>query len=380
MAFVNPAAATLRTSSAQSACPIRATDKGAFVASRAPISATIARSGAGGIRCTVAEPESATRFVDTARAYTVIVTGASSSIGMYAAKTLVERGDTHVVMACRDVAKGENAARSLKFSPGSYTVLELDLSSLDSVRRFVTKFQQGNFRGLSSVVCNAATWHPKDKESRVTVDGFDETIQVNHLGHFLLVNLLMPRLKMSNGRVVFLATETHNPDTLPGKIPPQADLGDLSGLENGLKSGPRTIDGKAFEPTKVYKDSKVCNILTMREMDKRFSKQGVTVAAVFPGCIAESGLFREKRGWFRWLFPLFQKYITRQFVSTEEAGRRVAQVAIAGQFSDSGLYWQWRGSYMKGTADTEPTPIPPTEREASKAERLWDLSSQLVGL
>lgn len=67
----------------------------------------------------------------------------------------------------------------------------------------------------------------------------------------------------------------------------------------------------------AYKDSKVCNVLMMREMDKRFSGDGMIVSALFPGCIAESPLFREKRGWFRTLFPLFQKYVTKQFVSTE---------------------------------------------------------------
>ena len=61
----------------------------------------------------------------------------------------------------------------------------------------------------------------------------------------------------------------------------------------------------------------------MREMDKRFASDGMIVSALFPGCIAESPLFREKRGWFRTLFPVFQKYVTKQFVSTEvrEGGR-----------------------------------------------------------
>ncbi|CAM9935242.1 unnamed protein product, partial [Sphacelaria rigidula] len=67
----------------------------------------------------------------------------------------------------------------------------------------------------------------------------------------------------------------------------------------------------------AYKDSKVCNVLMMREMDKRYKDSGMIVSALFPGCIAESPLFREKRGWFRTLFPLFQKYITKQFVTTE---------------------------------------------------------------
>lgn len=71
-----------------------------------------------------------------------------------------------------------------------------------------------------------------------------------------------------------------------------------------------------FPSRQAYKDSKVCNVLMMREMDKRFSSDGMVVSALFPGCIAESPLFREKRGWFRAGFPVFQKFITKQFVST----------------------------------------------------------------
>lgn len=316
----------------------------------------------------------------SARANTAIITGASSSIGLHAAKELIARGDYHVVMAVRNPAKAQAAAESLQFPAGTYTVLPIDLANLSSVRNFVTEFQKKGFRGLNALVCNAATWHPRDKNPRFTVDGYDETVQVNHLGHFLLVNLLLTKLKFSKGRVVFLATQTHNPDTLPGKIPPQADLGELEGMGTGFRDLPGTIDGKRFEPTKAYKDSKVCNILTMTEMDRRFATGGVTFSAVFPGCIAESELFREKRGWFRWFFPLFQKFITKQYVSVEEAGRRVSLVAADGGFGDSGRYWQWRGSYLQGTGKTKPVPIDPTEREADKAERLWELSAMLVNV
>lgn len=316
--------------------------------------------------------------MSSTKANTAIVTGASSSIGLHAAKELVARGDYHVVMAVRNVQKAKQAAAALGMPEDSYTVLELDLARLDSVRAFVKDFQGQGFRALNALVCNAATWHPRDTKPRFTVDGFDETVQVNHLGHFLLANLLLPSLKLSKGRCVFIGTQTHNPDTLPGMIPPQADLGELQGMVSGFKNLPGTIDGKKYEPTKAYKDSKICNILTMTEMNKRHGSDGVTFSAIFPGCIAESELFREKRGWFRLLFPLFQKFVTRQLVPVEEAGRRVSLVAADSRFGDSGRYWQWRGSYLQGMNKTAPVPIDPTEREADKAEKLWELSEKLV--
>lgn len=374
MAFVTPITAPTRSASRTATCTA-VIPAGGFAA--APSGGLTAARRA-------VVPQIATRVTmatgSQGKAYTAIVTGASSSIGLYAAKELAARGDYHVVMACRDVMKGEKAARDMGMPEGSYSVLELDLASLGSVRNFVKNFQIGGYRALNALVCNAAIWYPRDKAPRFTVDGYDETVQVNHLGHFLLANSLLPQLKFSKGRVVFLATETHNPDTIPGMVPPQADLGELQGLASGFTTLPGTIDGKAFEPTKAYKDSKICNILTMTEMHRRFATQGVVVSAVFPGCIAESNLFREKRSWFRTLFPLFQKYVTKQFVDTSEAGRRVALVASDPRFGDSGKYWQWRGSYLKGADKTIPTPIPPTERESDKAEKLWEISSKLVGL
>lgn len=367
-AFVSATPVVARAATTPSVSALATNTPGAFAPSRsarlvpAPASAHAARA-----------PQ-----MNLAR--TAIVTGASSSIGLNATIQLAARGDTHVVMAVRDVKKAAAEAAAAGLKEGTYSILELDLSSLASVRNFVTIYRTKGFRSLNALVCNAAIWYPKDKAARFTEDGFDETVQVNHLGHFLLANLLLPELKFSKGRLVFLATQTHNPDTLPGKIPPQADLGDLSGMADGFKTPPGTIDGRKFEPTKAYKDSKVCNVLTMTEMNRRFGADGVVVSAIFPGCIASSNLFREKRGWFRWFFPLFQKYVTKQYVSVEEAGRRVACVAADPEFGDSGKYWQWRGSYLEGADKTTPVPILPTEREMENSEALWDLSCKLVGL
>ncbi|KAK1868329.1 hypothetical protein I4F81_010818 [Pyropia yezoensis] len=345
---------------------------------RAAAPAAPAAAAAAGV--SVARPPPPPRMA-ASQPYTSIITGASSSIGMYAAKALIARGDTHVVMAVRDPAKAARVAAEFGFADGTYSILPVDLSSLDSVRSFVTAFRAGGFRGLTSLVCNAAVWYPRDKAPRLTGDGFDETLQVNHLGHFLMVNLLMGELKRSCGRVVFLATPTHNPDTIAGKVPPQASLGDLAGLEAAVAGTPSgTVDGGKFEPTKAYKDSKVCNVLTMTALHERAAKDGVVVSAVFPGCIADSELFREKRGWFRWFFPLFQKYVTKQYVSEEEAGRRVAEVAGGAGFGDGGGYWMWKGSYLEGADKTAPTRVPSTEREGAKADRLWELSAKAVGL
>lgn len=313
---------------------------------------------------------------------TVIVTGASSGIGLHAARVLSETGQWQVVMACRDLAKAEEAARSMGMVAGSYTVMRLDLASLESVRQFVKDFRARG-RSLDALICNAAVYTPTSREPRRTVDGYELSVGTNHLGHFLLGNLLLDDLKVSqspNPRLVILGTITHNPKELGGSIPPRPDLGDLSGLAAGFKAPVSMIDGKEFNPVKAYKDSKVCNLLTMRELHRRYHQShGITFNSLYPGCVATSGLFRESPRLFQILFPVFQKYITGGFVSEEEAGRRVAEVATAPAYNQSGSYWSW-GNRQKKDRQSYVEEVSSEASDEDKAERLWDLSAKLVGL
>ena len=122
-----------------------------------------------------------------------------------------------------------------------------------------------------------------------------------------------------------------NTNTLAGNVPPKANLGDLRGLAGGLNgiNNSVMIDGGEFDGAKAYKDSKVCNMLTMQEFHRRFHEEtGICFASLYPGCIATTGLFREHIPLFRLLFPPFQKYITKGYVSEDEAGKRLAQVSI----------------------------------------------------
>jgi len=244
-----------------------------------------------------------------------VITGASSGVGLYAARALINKGNWHIVMACRDIDRPERAANSVDLPKDAYTVLHCDLADFASVLKFARELSSvARVDHLAALTCNAAIWHPRDMKPRFTVDGIEETMQVCHLSHFLLCQHLLPKLKISRGRIVFLTTQTHTPNSLPGKIPPQARLGDLSGVDARL--GPRTTgmeENSPFEPTKAYKDAKAANVLTMKALSDRYGRDGVTPVAIFPGCVADSNLLREKRGRFRNIFfPILQKYITRE--------------------------------------------------------------------
>jgi protochlorophyllide reductase len=312
---------------------------------------------------------------------TVIVTGASSGVGLYTAKSFVNSG-WHVIMACRDLEKAQKAAESLGMAKENYSLIHIDLGSFDSVKRFVMNFRAGG-RSLEALVCNAAIYMPLLKAPLFSVDGYELTMQTNHLSHFLLCNLLLKDLKESNypdKRMVILGTVTHNPDELGGKIPPRPDLGNLEGFAAGFKAPITMADGKAFEPVKAYKDSKVCNVLTMRELHRRFHEStGITFTSLYPGCVAETPLFRNHYPLFQKLFPIFQKYITGGYVSQDLSGDRVAAVVKDAEFKQSGAYWSW-GNRQKKNRESFVQSVSPQARDDERAELLWDLSAKLVGI
>ncbi|MEA5505850.1 protochlorophyllide reductase [Halotia wernerae UHCC 0503] len=313
---------------------------------------------------------------------TVVITGTSSGVGLQAAKALAQTRQWHVIMACRDLSKTEKAAQSVGIPPDSYTIMHLDLASLESVRQFVNKFRESG-RSLDALVCNAAIYMPLLKEPLRSVDGYELSVATNHLGHFLLCNLMLEDLKKSSSgdaRLVILGTVTHNPKELGGKIPPRPDLGDLKGLAEGFKEPHSMIDGKKFEPVKAYKDSKVCNVLTMRELHRRYHEStGITFSSLYPGCVATTPLFRNHYPLFQKLFPLFQRYITGGFVSEELAGQRVAEVVADPAYKQSGAYWSW-GNRQKKDGKSFVREVSPEASDDDKAKRMWDLSEKLVGL
>ncbi|KAK9790360.1 hypothetical protein WJX73_006842 [Symbiochloris irregularis] len=326
----------------------------------------------------------------TAQQRTCIITGANSGLGLATAKALAKTGQWHVVMAVRDFSRTEKAVKAAGLSKNSYSLMYLDLASQTSIRQFVEQFRASG-RTLDTLVCNAAVYLPTAKEPSYNADGVELSVMTNHLGHFLLANLMLEDLKKgkeksasSNGaakpspRLIIVGSITGNTNTVAGNVPPKADLGQLEGLEAIAKGATEVpmINGGDFDGAKAYKDSKVCNMLTMGEMHRRFhDSTGIAFSSLYPGCIAETGLFRNHYGLFQKLFPLFQKYVTKGYVSEEEAGNRLAQVVSDPALDKSGAYWSWSrdAQSFENTLSDEAS-------DSRKAAKLWDLSEQLVGL
>ena len=199
----------------------------------------------------------------------VIITGANSGIGKETAIDLAKRGGK-IYIACRDVKRGEDALKEIKELSGSDKVhfLPLDLASLESIRDFSKKFHELEAQ-LHILINNAGVMGcPK----ALTKDGFEMQIGTNHMGHFLLTNLLLDLLKQSSpSRIIVLSSLFH----WYGRINKE----DLN-------------SEKSYWKWAAYGQSKLANILFARELAKKLAGTGVTVNCVHPGAV-RTGLTRD---------------------------------------------------------------------------------------
>jgi protochlorophyllide reductase len=331
-------------------------------------------------------PSSSSIAVSKSDSPTVIITGASSGVGLYAAKSLAERG-WFVVMGCRDLTKAEGAAEQLAIPADRRSILQIDLGSQASVRAFCAQFRALG-RPLQALVNNAATYLPRLGAPRRSPEGFEISVATNHFGHFLLSCLLLDDLKSvaatmgSRARLITLGTVTANSEEFGGKvpIPAPANLGELQGLEAGFKAPVAMIDGRPFKPGKAYKDSKLCNMIISREFHRRFhADTGIVFSTLYPGCVADTALFRDTPKAFRTIFPWFQKNITKGYVTQALAGERVAQVVADDAFAQSGVHWSW-GNRQREGRQAFAQPLSAKANNALRAEQLWTLSARCVGL
>jgi protochlorophyllide reductase len=323
-------------------------------------------------------------MVDSASPGTVLITGTTSGVGLNATRALVQRGWT-VITANRDPVKAGAATDALGIPRERLHHLRIDLGDLDSVRSGVETLVASVGQGLDAVLVNAAVYKPRLKQPERSPQGYEISMATNHLGHFLLIQMLLPELEKSphpSRRVVILGTVTANSKELGGKIPipAPADLGDLSGFAVGFKAPVAMANGKPFKPGKAYKDSKLCNMITTQELHRRLHQSsGIVFCSLYPGCVADTPLFRNTPMLFQRIFPWFQKNVTGGYVTQALAGERVAQVVADPEFAVSGVHWSWGNRQSKNGRQFSQE----LSQQASNPEtaaRVWDYSLQLVGL
>jgi len=269
---------------------------------------------------------------------TVIVTGANSGLGEVTARELAAKGAT-IVMAVRNTAKGQAAAQRMR---GQVEVRQLDLQDLSSVRRFADGVEKAD------VLINNAGIMAADYA--LTVDGFEGQIGTNHLGHFALTNLLLPKL---TDRVVTVSSMAH----WAGRI----NFDDLH------------FKNRRYSPWLAYSQSKLANLLFTSELQRRLEATGspLRALAAHPGYSHTNlqGASGRKLG------DALMSAATRVFATNADFGARQTLYAASQDLPGNTLV----GPRFGYVGRTQPVGRSRRARDAASAAALWELSEQLTG-
>ncbi len=283
--------------------------------------------------------------------------------------------------------------------------MECDLADLKSIDKFVndlkktTTTSNGDNKSSASssfdAVCYNAGVARNTEATDVlrTAQGFELTIGVNHLGHFYLNNLLMPLINKDTGRIVVTASSVHDPDSPGGAQGKTATLGNLQGLEDAVTSGTGKfdmVDGGSFNADKAYKDSKLCNVLFTRELQRRLDESGskIRVNSFTPGLIVGTGLFRDQNPVFTKLFDVAATNLLKVGETTHYGGGALEYMALSSKVGEKGgeYYFSPPGSSKYGDAafgkqfDVSEVSKEALAADSGKGKRFWELSEKLVGI
>ena len=274
----------------------------------------------------------------------VLLTGGSSGIGLQAAMQLLAAGHRLTVL-CRDATSADCLGQVLP----QLTTPICDLGDLASVERCAADLLTAA-EPIDSLVLNAGLQYSGASEPRWSVQGFELTIAVNHLAHQALLQRLLPLLLRGTApRLVVTSSEVHDPSSAGGKVGQPAGLGDLAGLRQG--PGAAMLDGGAFNAEKAYKDSKLCNLLMARQLERQLRQQGqsLPVIAWSPGLViprGSGGFFRYSRSqnpFGQALFALVARDLLRLTETPQRAGALLAGLATSSAADPVGFqYWSNR--------------------------------------
>ena len=285
-----------------------------------------------------------------------MITGGNSGIGFATATKLAAHG-FHVILASRNQQSSAQAIARIQASQPEAAVesIPLDLASFASVRACAAAFQAKGYP-LHVLINNAGGAVP-GKQASFTADGFELTFGTNHLGHFLLTNLLLENLKQSApARVITVSSELHNP-AYAGGPPPDFDYDNLKGE-------------KYYNPQVFYRNSKLANMWFAYELQRRLAGTGVTSNAVCPGFVPEAIAARRKS-------PL-AKFFYAQLLARMPFARSLEQASDSYMVAATDPALEGVGG--KFIVDGKEKRSSDDSYDEEKARRLWERSEAWCGL
>lgn len=319
---------------------------------------------------------------------TVIITGGNSGLGLASAKAILATAPgVHVIIASRDARRASAAVEALQpvalQSGARVEAMMLDLASLASVRAFTGEVERrlaaSELPPLTGLVCNAGFQGARG----LTVDGYERTFGVNHLGHFLLVNLLLPSLSPS-ARIAVVASGVHDPAQL--KVLPPALAASMpvpawnepAKLAHGELGPEGKDDNDAADRGRRYSTSKLANVYFTYELARRLPA-GMTANALDPGLMPSTGLAREYPAPMRFIWqavlprilPLLRRLVTPNIHSTMESGAALARLIVDPTLKNTtGRYFEGLKA-IRSSADSY---------DVTRAKELWQASAALTDL
>jgi NAD(P)-dependent dehydrogenase (short-subunit alcohol dehydrogenase family) len=280
---------------------------------------------------------------------TTLITGANSGIGKAAAIQLAQLG-ANVIMACRNLERGQKALEEVRKASGSSTVelMHVDMSSQKSIREFVSQYKATHDR-LDVLIHNAANFDHTLKKATLTEDGVETVFATNHLGPFLMTDLLLDLLKASKGRIITVASK-------------------------GLMAYPflniefDNLNGeRKFNMQHAYYHAKQAQVMFTFDLAERLKGTGVTVNCVRVGNVA---IPDERLTYLpKWMLKMYE--MKRKFALTpEKMAETYVWLAADPAMDDlTGSYFDAPNVPVKANSNAY-------NREMQK--KLWDVSEKLV--
>jgi NAD(P)-dependent dehydrogenase (short-subunit alcohol dehydrogenase family) len=280
----------------------------------------------------------------TAGQQTIQITGATSGIGRAAALELCRRG-ADLILVVRNREKGDAVVAELKSArpDAKIDLIVADLSVLSDMRRAAGEVK-ARHRRLDVLINNAGI---VSMQRRTTADGHEATFATNHLGYFVVTNLLLDLLKASApSRIVNVASDAHR----RGKI-------ELDDLEHERR----------YFGMRVYEDSKLMNVLFTVELARRLEGSGVTANCLHPGVVATGYGTTEGNVLFKWMVKIAHPFMR----SPEKGAETTVFLATSPEVArQSGGYYQ----------DCKATRTSRRAQDLDMAKRLWDATAKLTGV
>lgn len=275
-----------------------------------------------------------------------LITGATSGIGKATAFALAKKGAATIIIG-RNKKRCEKTIKEIIKSTGNSSIdyIVADLSSMNDVRKLYIEFKS-RYNRLDVLINNVGA---KFVKRLVSVDGYEMTLSLNHLSHFLLTNLLMDMLKNSGrARIINVSSGSH---------------GGCPGINFDDLQSERQYIGK-----KAYAQSKLANILFTYELSRRLESTGVTANAVNPGGVISN--FCLNNGLISWSKHVIAHILYRNLIGPVEGAR--TSVYLASSPEVEGV----TGKYFY---NIKPVRSSDTSYDVEMAKNLWNVSKKLTG-